>query len=99
MNRENKLIYLLNPVTFVVVGLVLMISIVVFHAQINRVGIIDSFYKVSQSTASKPAPKEVLGEIVTNENNLSARALEFQQAGPSIKLLYQMSPDFFITQN
>ena len=96
MYRENKQFYPLHPLTFVGVGLVLLIGVIIFHDYINQ----QSVLAVSNlPTASQSVPKEVLGEIAGNSKNLSSRTVEFQQAGRSIKLLYQSSPDFFIGQN
>ena len=96
MYRENKQFYSLPPLTFVGIGLVLLIGVIIFHDFINHRSDLAAGdrYGASQST-----PQEVLGEIVSSNKNLSSRTVEFQQAGRSIKLLYQSSPDFFITQN
>ncbi len=96
MYRENKQFYPLHPLTFVGIGLVLLIGVIIFHDYINHHSALATS---NLSTASQSVPKEVLGEIADNGKNLSSRTVEFQQAGRSIKLLYQSSPDFFITQD
>ena len=98
MYQENKQFYPLHPLTFVVVGLILLISVILLHDYINYqpARAVKGHSTISQSV---PVPQEVLGEVVNNNKNLSKRTLEFQQAGRSIKFLYQSSPDFFITQN
>jgi len=96
MYRENKQSYPLPPLTFVAIGLALLIGVIIFHDYINQRSVLASG---DYSALSQSAPKEVLGEIVGNSKNLSGRAAEFEQAGPAVKLLYQINSDFFVGQN
>ena len=96
MYRENKRFYSLPPLTFVVGGLILLISVMIFHDYINQRSVLASG---DYSALSQSAPQEVLGEIVGNSKNLSSHAVEFEQAGPAVKLLYQINSDFFVGQN
>ena len=99
---KNKSYLLSTPVVFCIIGFLLLISVMLFHRQINTQEFFWpklSFISYLPAEKGNPIPDNVVKEITQDGRNISPDVIALKNAQRSIKWWYQEShPNLFITQ-